>query len=427
MCSEETLHTTTPMLKPDARHPALCPNLAGISEEYDYEPTDAIPDRRSRQAPSQENTEEKAPKYELHPASSSHPAPAHDRALPIAAVTLHDDLPVLGREYEAPSLTSPLPHGDEISSDALSSLPASRAVFSPHQIEAILSGDFPGAPETYSLDIEDRMYPISHEEIQCQLQAIRSRRQVQQDAILPLMEQVLGRPITPADLHLLQSPAQLEGPQHWLDWFTSTLNSCEEARRANREFSRTDPIALVTRTDRLMKQALSRAQRDHDTRLARAHSLYQTRATHDTSSLLTPPPSEVLVTAGSRIQFSSYITYHLLPLRITLRIPSTPFELTHRRLWPQDGTPNGLRTILIKSRLPPPPPPPNFHARAQSADNSSADTSPSPPQLTPQEVSLLFPFAGEADLPLANSERSHLGEHRLPYYTSNTEGRPVTS
>ncbi|CAK4304182.1 unnamed protein product, partial [Aphanomyces euteiches] len=69
------------------------------------------------------------------------------------------------------------------------------------------------------------------------------------------MEQVLGRPITPADFHLLQSPAQLDDPQHWLDWFTSTLNSCEEARRASRDFSRTNPIASVTRTDRLMQQA----------------------------------------------------------------------------------------------------------------------------------------------------------------------------
>ncbi|KAG9415183.1 hypothetical protein AC1031_008620 [Aphanomyces cochlioides] len=396
----------------DSRHPALCSNLATIREEYDYDQTDTIPDQRSQLAPSQRNTEEKAPTYELHPASSSHRAPVHDRILPISAVTLHEHLPVLGREYEAPSLT----HGDEISSDASSSLPAPRAVFLPHQIEAILSGDFPGATETHSLDFEDRMYPIAHEDIQRQLQAIRSRRQVQQDAILPLMEQVLGRPITPADLHLLQSPAQLDDPQHWLDWFTSTLNSCEKARQANRDFSRTDPIAFVTRTDRLLKQAQSRAQRDHDTRLARAHSLYQTRATHDTSALLNPPPSEVLVTAGSSIRFSSYISYHLLPLRITLKIMSAPFELTHRRLWPQDDTPNGLRTILIKSRLPPPPPQHNFDDRARSADGNSADTSPSPPRLTPQEISVLFPFAGETDLPLITSERPHSGKYRLPYY-----------
>ncbi|KAG9402141.1 hypothetical protein AC1031_007845 [Aphanomyces cochlioides] len=89
----------------DSRHPALCSNLATISEEYDYEPTDSIPDQRSQQAPSQEHAEEKTPMYELHPASSSHRAPAHDRVLPISAVTLHEDLPVLGREYEAP-----LPH-----------------------------------------------------------------------------------------------------------------------------------------------------------------------------------------------------------------------------------------------------------------------------------------------------------------------------
>ncbi|KAF0728980.1 hypothetical protein Ae201684P_003563 [Aphanomyces euteiches] len=115
-------------------------------------------------------------------------------------------------------------------------------------------------------------------EIQLQIKDIRARRQIHQDAILPLMEQVLGRPITPTDLHLLKSPAQLHDPQHWLDWFTSTLNSCEEARKANRYFSRANPIALVTRTARLSKLALSRVQRLREAQLTRAHTIYHTRA-----------------------------------------------------------------------------------------------------------------------------------------------------
>ncbi|KAH9149621.1 hypothetical protein AeRB84_007377, partial [Aphanomyces euteiches] len=226
------------------------------------------------------------------------------------------------------------------------------------------------------------------------------------------MEQVLGRPITPADFHLLQSPAQLDDPQHWLD--------C-------RDFSRTNPIASVTRTDRLLQQAQTRAQRDHDARLARAHFVYQTRATHYSIALLSSPSSEVLDTKGSRIRFSSYITYHLVPLRLSIRIPSVPFELTNRELWPGNGSPNGLRTILIKSSLPPLPPRLIVDDRVRSPHNRSAEEQQAPPTLATSEVSRLFPFFDEPDLPPFLGERPLPDKRKTPLYAGFRDDAPGAS
>ncbi|KAF0738525.1 hypothetical protein Ae201684P_019610 [Aphanomyces euteiches] len=377
--------------------------------------------------------DERAPDNIKNPASSSPSIHPSDRALTLAAIETSTDTPTLGRErevlhpeiaspssrlstncptLEAPDLTIPAP-SSKSPAYRQNSL---RTVFSPRQIEAILSDEIQGLPEKLSLDIEDRLYPVTQAEIQLQIKDIRARRQIYQDEILPLMEQVLGRPITPAHLHLLKSPAQLDDPQHWLDWFTSTLNSCEEARRANRDFSRANPFALVTRTARLSKLALSRVQRLREAQLTRAHTIYHTRAAvHESSDLLRPPPREEPASIGTTVRFSSYVTYNLIPLQITLKLQSEPFELTHRTSWPRDSNPNMLRTALIRSALP------SLPYRSEPIASVHSKTSPSipTPSVLPRHENHIFPFAEECDFAHISDNPPRLRWHRFPCYEGN--------
>ncbi|KAH9138868.1 hypothetical protein LEN26_005326 [Aphanomyces euteiches] len=279
---------------------------------------------------------------------------------------------------------------DVVTFSSGSTLSSARAVFTPRQIEAIISDDFQGVTEVVSLDVEDRMHPIDQSDLQRQIHDIRARRKTSQDAFLPLMESVLGRRITAADLHLLKSPAQLDDPQHWLDWFTTTLNSCEEARRASRDFSTQAPVASITRTARLQIKAQERAQRLRDIQLSLAHKAYHTAVTiHETSRLRTPPTSDTLPAITSRIRFSTNVIYHLVSLKITLKIPSIPLELTRRPRWPKDVSPHTLRTALIQAALPPLPKPPDPVAPVflRIPDQTTK-------HLDPSFVCSLLPYAG---------------------------------
>ncbi|KAH9159155.1 hypothetical protein LEN26_002486, partial [Aphanomyces euteiches] len=49
-------------------------------------------------------------------------------------------------------------------------------VFTPAQIEAIVSGDFEGIIETSNIDVEDKMIPITAAEIESQIRKIKDRR-----------------------------------------------------------------------------------------------------------------------------------------------------------------------------------------------------------------------------------------------------------
>ncbi|KAH9131277.1 hypothetical protein LEN26_007781 [Aphanomyces euteiches] len=352
--------------------------------------------------------DEKAPDNIKNPASSSPSIYPHSDASVRSSIPKYL-LPLPICQPIAPDLTIPAP-SSKSPAYRQNSL---RTLFSPRQIEATLSGDFQGLPEKLSLDIEDRLYPVMQAEIQLQIKDIRARRQIHQDAILPLMEQVLGRPITPADLHLLKSPAQLHDPQHWLDWFTSTLNSCEEARKANRDFSRANPIALVTRTARLSKLALSRVQRLREAQLTRAHTIYHTRAAlNESCALLRPPPREEPAPIGTTVRFSSYVTYNLIPLQITLKLPSEPFELAHRTSWPRDSNPNMLRTALIRSALPALP---YRSGPIASVHSKTSPSIPTPPVL-PRLENHIFPFAEESDFAHISDNPPRQRRHRFPCY-----------
>ncbi|RQM20785.1 hypothetical protein B5M09_013453 [Aphanomyces astaci] len=57
----------------------------------------------------------------------------------------------------------------------------------------------------------------------------------------------LKRPLTEADSILFDSPVVIDDPERWLDWFSTTLNTCEEARTGNRNFEQ-ERVAMVADT-----------------------------------------------------------------------------------------------------------------------------------------------------------------------------------
>ncbi|KAH9089209.1 hypothetical protein Ae201684P_001414 [Aphanomyces euteiches] len=111
-------------------------------------------------------------------------------------------------------------------------------VFTPAQIEAIVTGDFVGISESVA-DIEDRMMPISSD-IEGQIKKIRSRRKDPAHTdLVTAITKTLKRPLTRDEKIILETPDALDDPDRWLKWFETTLNTCEEARRASRDFRNT--------------------------------------------------------------------------------------------------------------------------------------------------------------------------------------------
>ncbi|ETV69617.1 hypothetical protein H257_14756 [Aphanomyces astaci] len=77
-----------------------------------------------------------------------------------------------------------------------------------------------------------------------QTDRIRERRKnPAQDEILKTLN------LLSSDVHLLLAPADIEDEAKWYGWFADTLNTCGEAKRANRDFKTTEAVAHIQRVD----------------------------------------------------------------------------------------------------------------------------------------------------------------------------------
>ncbi|RHY04304.1 hypothetical protein DYB36_013375 [Aphanomyces astaci] len=135
-------------------------------------------------------------------------------------------------------------------------------VFTAAQIEAISRGDMTGLPDSQHVDIEERLYPLSPADLELQLKALRSQRKdVTHADIVRVVTTALKRPLTEADNILFDSPVDIDDPERWLDWFSTTLNTCEEARTANRNFEQ-ERVAMVadTRWSRMFRNGIGAAE-----------------------------------------------------------------------------------------------------------------------------------------------------------------------
>ncbi|RHZ02631.1 hypothetical protein DYB35_013383 [Aphanomyces astaci] len=135
-------------------------------------------------------------------------------------------------------------------------------VFTAAQIEAISRGDMTGLPDSRHVDIEERLYPLTPADLELQLKALRSQRKdVTHADIVRVVTTALKRPLTEADSILFDSPVDIDDPERWLDWFSTTLNTCEEARTANRNFEQ-ERVAMVadTRWSRMFRNGIGAAE-----------------------------------------------------------------------------------------------------------------------------------------------------------------------
>ncbi|RHY16103.1 hypothetical protein DYB25_008482, partial [Aphanomyces astaci] len=198
-------------------------------------------------------------------------------------------------------------------------------VFTEAQIEAIMRGDLTGIPESRHVDIEERLYPVSPADLERQLVLLKQeRKDVTQEDIVKVVTTALRRPLTRDDAHLFESPSNIDDPDRWLDWFSSTLKTCDEARTANRNFENAR-VAIIsdTRWSRFQRKNLASNE------LPGFGPIPETDCT--------PPEGDVLPIGGTKIprlparqlvKVHGAVQYHLTDDRASFALPLRDLELT---------------------------------------------------------------------------------------------------
>ncbi|KAH9102194.1 hypothetical protein LEN26_002815 [Aphanomyces euteiches] len=219
--TEQPCDVAHPLPKPITSGDSTCEyETDDASTPFDLPPLEPLSDEESDNESGPDELETKP--MEIHQKSSLHSEATSESQL--VTNPLHEpDQPDLSR---TPDLTITLLRSNEI--------PA--PVFTPAQIEAIVTGDFVGISES-AADIEARMMPISSADIEGQIRKIRSRRKDPAHTdLVTAITKTLKRPLTRDEKIILETPDALDDPDRWLKWFETTLNTCEEARRASRDF-----------------------------------------------------------------------------------------------------------------------------------------------------------------------------------------------
>ncbi|KAF0694696.1 Aste57867_14466 [Aphanomyces stellatus] len=117
--------------------------------------------------------------------------------------------------------------------------------------------------EHHHVDIEERLHPITRQELKVQIERIRERRSrsIDPDAV-ELLSRLLKRTPTPEDLRALASPEDYD-LDLWRNWY-ETMRTCHEAQRAYRDFSNTRteyPAEAATALEKLPMIASTRWMR----------------------------------------------------------------------------------------------------------------------------------------------------------------------
>ncbi|ETV66272.1 hypothetical protein H257_17241 [Aphanomyces astaci] len=188
-----------------------------------------------------------------------------------------------------------------------------------------MRGDLTGIPEARHVDIEERLYPVSPADLERQLVRLKQeRKDVTQEDIVKVVTMALRRPLTRDDAHLFESPSNIDDPDRWLDWFSSTLKTCDEARTANRNFENAR-VAIIsdTRWSRFQRKNLASIE------LPGVGPIPETDCT--------PPEGVVLPIGGTKIprlpaqqlvKVHGAVQYHLTDDRASFTLPLRDLELT---------------------------------------------------------------------------------------------------
>ncbi|KAI9990819.1 hypothetical protein PInf_018423 [Phytophthora infestans] len=97
--------------------------------------------------------------------------------------------------------------------------------------------------EEYDKELEDRLFPLDDAVV---LERVRLNTEAVRDPSIAELSRLLG--ISPEVLERTRRafPGELASPEHWQDWFRKTLETTEEAKRANRDFK--TPVVNAVRT-----------------------------------------------------------------------------------------------------------------------------------------------------------------------------------
>ncbi|RHY10350.1 hypothetical protein DYB36_012005, partial [Aphanomyces astaci] len=250
------------------------------------------------------------------------------------------DLPVQGAASAAGGYAG-LPHSTLVESQAtgreklkLPSVndPSVRWVFTPHQIEAIVRCDFPGIVEGLHSDMEDRMLPLTKADVADQVRKIRDRRKspTHRD-IAEVIMQAIQRKLTDEDMRLLETPADVDDPARWLRWFASALETCEEARRADRNFNdNRSALVATTRWARFYRKYVRSTEIHGVGPVAESESGRLHLATSEMFEKSVVAAAGCDVRPRKRVNFYGRAEYRFDLLGFTASIPLVDLESTRR-------------------------------------------------------------------------------------------------
>ncbi|KAE9184551.1 hypothetical protein PF005_g21632 [Phytophthora fragariae] len=115
-------------------------------------------------------------------------------------------------------------------------------VSSPGQEGTVLAGqDLAVEKEEYDKELEDRLFPLDEVEL---LKRMKKNAEAQKEPSLEDMAKHLNLPVEVLERTKEASPDEMSSPEYWQEWFQSTLESSEEAKRANRDFKAFGPRSM---------------------------------------------------------------------------------------------------------------------------------------------------------------------------------------
>ncbi|KAE9283873.1 hypothetical protein PR003_g27005, partial [Phytophthora rubi] len=113
---------------------------------------------------------------------------------------------------------------------------------SPGQEGTVLAGqEIAVEKEEYDKELEDRLFPLDEVEL---LKRVKKNAEAQKEPSLEDMAKHLNLPLEVLERTMEASPDEMSSPEYWQEWFQSTLESSEEAKRANRDFQAIGPRAM---------------------------------------------------------------------------------------------------------------------------------------------------------------------------------------
>ncbi|KAE9165774.1 hypothetical protein PF005_g29467 [Phytophthora fragariae] len=113
---------------------------------------------------------------------------------------------------------------------------------SPRQEGTVLAGqEIAVEKEEYDKELEDRLFPLDEVEL---LKRVKKNAEAQKEPSLEDMAKHLNLPVEVLERTKEASPDEMSSPEYRQEWFQSTLESSEEAKRANRDFKTVGPRAM---------------------------------------------------------------------------------------------------------------------------------------------------------------------------------------